>query len=85
VKYRKASRSLCTLYPHHGFFTCLICIGGTEAVEVELLLETCSEYVRQLYATVKPLNATRWLMIDVTNSDVLADVKTLIGCRAKRK
>lgn len=85
VKYKKAGRSLCTLYPDRGYFTCLVCIGGAESVEAELLLNTCTDYVRELYSNVKPFNGARWLMIGVTNADVLADVKMLIGCRAKVK
>ncbi|MDF2948692.1 MAG: hypothetical protein K0R07_710, partial [Sedimentibacter sp.] len=38
VKYKKGSRSICTLYPNQNFFTCLICVGSKEVVEVELLL-----------------------------------------------
>lgn len=85
VKYKKAGRSLCTLYPSRGFFTCLVCIGAAEAAEAELMLNTCTDYVRKLYASVKPFNGARWLMINVTDAGVLADVEMLIGCRAKVK
>lgn len=83
VKYKKAGRSLCTLYPHEGFFTCLVCIGSKELMEGELVLTACSSYTRELYQKTKPFNGTRWLMIDVTSQDTLDDVKRLLCVRAK--
>lgn len=85
VKYRSGGRALCTLYPHEGFFTCLICIGAKEAMEAELLLSACCPYTRELYQKAKPMNDTRWLMIDVTSEDVLADAKRLLYVRVKPK
>lgn len=84
VKYKKSSRSLCTLYPAQGYFTCLVSIGGKEAMEAELLLSGCTEYVRELYWNCKPFNGGRWLMIDVTSPEILADAKALISTRVKK-
>lgn len=85
VKYRAGGRALCTLYPHSGFFTCLICIGTKEAMEAELVLSACCSYTRELYQKARPMNGTRWLMIDVTSEDVLKDVKELLLVRSKPK
>lgn len=85
IKYGKGGRALCTLYPHEGFFTCLICIGGREAMEAELVLTACSAYTRELYQRAKPYNGTRWLMLDVTSRDVLEDVERLFFVRIKPK
>ncbi len=85
VKYKKGGRALCTLYPREGFFTCLVCIGAKEATEAELVLSACSPAVQELYRKAKPLNGTRWLMIDVTAEAVLEDVKRLLFVRAKPK
>ncbi|WRS28436.1 DUF3788 domain-containing protein [Oscillospiraceae bacterium MB08-C2-2] len=85
VKYRKSSRALCTLYPAEGYFTCLVSIGSKEAMEAELLLGNCTEYVRELYWSCKPFNGSRWLMIDVTSPEILEDVKALISLRVKGK
>ena len=84
VKYRKSGRALCTLYPHEGYFTCLVSIGSKEATEAELLLAACTDHVRELYWNCKPFNGSRWLMIDVTSTEILEDVKSLIGLRVKR-
>ena len=83
VKYRKSSRALCTLYPDDGFFTCMVSIGTKEASETELLLNTCTAYVQNLYARADVFNGGRWLMIDVTDEQILMDVKELIQTRVK--
>lgn len=85
VKYKKSGRALCTLYPAGGFFTCMVSVGSREAMEAELILSACSEYVRNLYWNTKPFNGGRWLMIAVTSADILEDVKNLIGLRVQKK
>lgn len=85
VKYKKSGRSLCVLYPDKGAFTCLVTIGTKEATEAELLLPTCTQYTQDMYNNVQPLNGARWLMIPVTNDDVLGDVKKLIATRIHKK
>lgn len=83
VKYKKSGRALCTLYPADGFFTCLVSIGSREAMEAELLLSACTDYVRELYWNCKPFNGGRWLMIDVKSPEILADAKAMIGTRVQ--
>ncbi|MEA4869389.1 MAG: DUF3788 domain-containing protein [Christensenella sp.] len=85
VKYKKGGRALCTLYPDEGSFTALVTIGGKEAPEAEMLLPTCSDYLRELYARTREFNGARWLMIRVSDPAVLADVKTLISLRVAQK
>ena len=81
VKYKKSGRALCTHYPDRGEFTALISIGVKEAPEAELLLPTCSDYVRELFARTQTFNGARWLMIRVSEAQVLEDVKKLIRLR----
>lgn len=85
VKYKKSSRALCTLYPESGYFTCMVSIGMKEALEAEGLLVTCTAYVKELYAAANSMNGSRWLMIEVTDERILADVKELIKTRVKTK
>lgn len=85
IKYKKNGRSLCTLYPANGFFTCLVSMGNREAMEAELLLSACTEYVRNLYWNTKPFNGGRWLMVSVTSVEILEDVKKLIDLRVQKK
>ena len=83
VKYRKGGRALCTLYPNRGFFTCMVTVGTREATEAEMLMATSSPYLQALYARTAPCNGARWLMADVTDEAILADVKRLIALRMK--
>ena len=85
VKYKKSGRALCTLYPEAGAFTALVTVGAKEAQEAELLLPACSAYLRELYARTKSFNGARWLMISVTDAQVLEDVKKLIRLRVAPK
>ena len=85
VKYRKAGRALCTLYPHKGYFTCLLAIGPAQAQEVELRLPAFSDALREQYLQTNPMNGTRWMMVDVKAPETLRDVQTIVDVRAKTK
>ncbi|NLI22826.1 MAG: DUF3788 domain-containing protein [Clostridiales bacterium] len=83
VKYRKGGRSLCTLYPGEGAFTALVSVSAPEATEAEAILPACTDHVRTLYRNARPLNGSRWLMVEVTDGDILRDVLWLIALRVK--
>ena len=85
VKYKKGGRALCTLYPDEGAFTAMVTIGSKEASEAELLLPTCSDYLRELYDRTREFNGARWLMIRISDARVLEDVKHLIRLRVTPK
>lgn len=81
LKYKKGSKSLCTLYPMDGYFIVLIVIGEREQLESEFILPTCK---RQFYETTYSVRG-RWLMIEVSEKTVLEDVLKLIQLRVKPK
>lgn len=81
IKYKKAGRGLCTLYPEQGGFTVLVVIGEREREQTEGVLPSCTEYIRNLYLSTKVGMGQRWLMIDVRDWEILEDVKTLISMR----
>ncbi len=85
IKYQKAGRSLCTLYPMDGFFIALVVIGAKEQTEAELLITTCTDYVRNLFSKSASVVGGKWLMINVTDEKILDDVKNLIQTRRKIK
>lgn len=85
VKYKKAGRTLCTLYPMEGYYIALIVIGDREQTETELMLPFFTEYLQNLYHETKPGMGQRWLMIGVTDDAVLEDVKQCIAIRRGRK
>lgn len=85
LKYKKSSRAICTLYPAEGYFTCMVSIGRKEIPYAELLLPSCTEYIRELYERTSLFNGGRWLMINVTTPEILEDTKELIALRMKKR
>lgn len=85
VKYKKGSKSLCTLYPMDGYFIVLIVIGKKEQIESELIMPTCNVYVQRLFSETASSGGGRWLMIEVRERAVLEDVLKLIQLRVKPK
>lgn len=83
VKYKKAGRSLCTLYPMKGYFIALVVIGSKEYEEALETIPMCSEYTRELFENTQHSAGGRWLMINVTNEAILEDAKRLIQVRRK--
>lgn len=85
VKYQKGGKSLCTLYPMPGYFIALVVIGNKEMTEAELLAPTLSEYTKNLFESTRFSCGGKWLMLHVKSTEVLEDVKKLIGIRARIK
>jgi hypothetical protein len=87
VKYQKSGKSLCTMYPMDGFFIALIVIGAKEEAEVEAAaaLGQFTPYMTELYRRTAFSCGGRWLMIRVTDREILEDVKKLIAIRVRPK
>jgi len=85
VKYKKSSKSLCTLYPMQNYFIALVVVGAKEEVEVEATIEAgeFTAYVKELYQKTAFPAMGRWLMIEVRDREVLDDLKRLIEIRVK--
>lgn len=85
VKFKKAGKALCTLYPDKYAFSALVVIGQKEKVEIELALPTFTAYTQELYKTTKEGMGQRWLMFEVGDEAVLEDVKQCIAIRRRIK
>ena len=86
IKFRKAGKSLCTVYPNETYFTVLVVVGTKEKDAVEALLPDCSPEIRELYRNTKEANGQKWLMIDVKDCGaVYEDTLRLIAVRRKSK
>ena len=85
IKYQKSGKSLCTLYPMQGFFIALVVIGPKEMTEAELCMPLCGAYTQALFASVTVSMSSKWLMMHVTDAEVLGDVRRLIALRVKPK
>jgi len=83
VKYQKRGKSLCTLYPMDGFFIALVVIGAKEMVEAELFMPMCGAYTQALFSHAVVCMSQKWLMMHVTDGEVLQDAKRLIALRVR--
>lgn len=81
IKYKKAGRALCTLYPMEGYYIALVVIGEKEREKMELELPFFTEYLQQLYQETQICMRAKWLMIQVKNDAILEDVKQCIAIR----
>lgn len=83
IKYKKGGKSLCTLYPMEGYFIALVVVGSKEKEDVENEIETgtFTPYVAELYKKSSFSALGIWLMIEIRDSEVLNDIKTLIAIR----
>ncbi|CZR95580.1 MULTISPECIES: DUF3788 domain-containing protein [Clostridioides] len=82
VKYKKRGKSLCTLYPQEGSFKALVIVNESNRVEVDLFINTCCDYIKQIYSEIDFFNSSKWLMIQIDNISVLNDTLELIKFRA---
>ena len=86
VKFKKAGKSLCVIYPKKKYFTVLVVVGNKERARVENILPHLSREVQELYHNTKEGNGQKWLMIDLYSDDrVYQDVLSLIRIRRKRE
>ncbi len=82
IKFKKAGKNLCTVYPRESFFTVLAVVGQKEKEAVESILPDCSAQLQETYRLTKEGNGQRWLMIDLENRDSLfQDALRLIEIR----
>lgn len=85
VKYKARGRALCTVYPHKGFFVCMVSVGTKEKDEAEALMSTADPSVRALYERSAEGSFGRWLMIEITSAAILRDAEALMLLRAAPK
>ena len=85
IKFRKGSKSLCTIYPRENYFTILIVIGRNEKKLFEDNFSSFSNDVQKIYKETLEGNGQRWLMIDLEDNDIrYKDVKKIIEFRANK-
>lgn len=82
VKFKKAGKTLCTIYPKEGFFKILVVVGPKEKAIVEAALPECTADLCNIYKQTQEGNGQRWLMIDMEDKESLyQDVLRLIEIR----
>lgn len=82
AKFRKAGRTLCTIYPREGSFAVMVVVGAREKALVEAILPDCTAELADQYHQTQEGNGQKWLMIDIEDPQGLyADVLRLIEIR----
>lgn len=73
AKFRKAGRTLCTVYPRKGHFFMLLVVGPKEKQRVEERLPAFSEEFQEVYRTTREGMGQRWLLLDLNEHTALYD------------
>lgn len=82
LKFKKAGKSLCVIYPRENYFTVMVVIGPREKETVEERLEELTPPLQEVYRHTKEGSGQRWLMIDLEDEGaVCRDVLQLIAIR----
>ena len=83
VKYKKGTKTLCTLYPRQGFYTCMVSVGAKLIPDVEALLATFSPELQGAYGKTAFFQGGKWLLLDITRREHLEDMERLMLLKAK--
>lgn len=73
VKFKKAGKSLCIIYPREGYFTVMIVVAAKQKPHVEELLPSCTAELQTIFHKTQEGNGQRWLMIDLEDKGGLYD------------
>lgn len=86
VKFKKAGKSLCVVYPKDKYITVLVVVGNKERDRVQSLLPQLTQDMQKVYNETKEGMGQRWLMIDLNSNDELyQDTLKLIQIRRVAK
>lgn len=71
MKFKKAGRALCTLYPQEQFFHVMVVVGRRGKEAVEALLPEFTPELQGIYRQTDAWNRQRWLIIPLEAQDRL--------------
>lgn len=82
VKFKKAGKNLCTIYPRKGYFKVTVVVGKKEKEAVEKILPECSSGIRDMYWRTEMGNGQKWLTAELgEENEVYTDVLRFIKIR----
>ena len=83
IKFKKGSRTLCTVYPRENYFCVMLVIGKKEKEKFENLLHSFCIEIQEAYQNTRECNNQKWLMIDLEDDNrKYEDVKKILNIRA---
>lgn len=71
IKFKKAGKTLCTIYPKECYFTVMVVVGTKEKASVEAILPECTAELQKIYHQTQEGNGQKWLMIDLEDKESL--------------
>lgn len=82
VKFYKAGRTLCRVYPRKNSFTILIVIGRQEKEQTEAVLSQMTQEMQKIYHDTQEGMGQRWLVFELKEHNALyEDLLRLIRIR----
>lgn len=83
IKFKKGSRTLCTVYPRENYFCVMLVIGKKEKEKFENLLHSFCIEIQEAYQNTRECNNQKRLMIDLEDDNrKYEDVKKILNIRA---
>ena len=84
IRFHKAGKTLCTLYPRPGRFTLLLVVGQKEKPQVEALLPALTKEFQAAYHATREGMGQRWMLLEM-NETLLGDMLEVIRIRRQAK
>lgn len=82
IKYKKAGRTLCTVYPRKENFQLLLVVGNKEKQRTESALSTFCDEFQSIYQNTKEGMGQKWLLFDLTTQTIVYnDILKIIQIR----
>ncbi|UCF58440.1 MAG: DUF3788 domain-containing protein [Candidatus Bathyarchaeota archaeon] len=85
IRYRKGSKTLCSLFPEKGGFTVLIVLGKKESEKALSIRNELSTKIHKLLGNTEQLHDGRWLWIRLLTTSDTDDIKKLLQIKRKPK
>lgn len=83
LKYRRAGKTLCVLFPRNKSFGFMVIYGKAERDKFEVERKNFSTETCAQYDATKTYHDGKWIMLDITDHSILNDIVPLL--RIKRK
>lgn len=84
VKYKRGSKSFCTMYPDMEYFTILLILRQVEIDIINSEKNKYSKYFLNIMENSGSMNGCKWLMIGIDDSVVLDDIKRAIDLKNRK-
>lgn len=83
VKYKKSSKSFCTMYPDKEYFTILLILRQVEVNIIREQKNIYSKYFLDIMENSGAMNGCKWLMLGVDDKIVIEDIERAINLKNK--